>query len=51
MKTIIWYWIDKNNTIQTTEDATEAEKAFKEHGHIYGCNKMEVELGLLGMKK
>ena len=51
MIAVIWYWIDGDGKVQITEDVKVAEKALHEHKQVFGCNKLEIDLGLLGVKK
>jgi len=51
MEAVIWYWIGSDGKVQITDEVEVAEKALHEHKQVWGCNKMEIDLGLLGVKK
>jgi hypothetical protein len=51
MIAVIWYWLDGAGKVQVTHDVKIAEKALKEHKQVWGCNKENIDLGLLVASK
>jgi len=43
----LYYWLNDQNVVESTEDPDVAEAALKQFKHVLASNKGDIDLGLL----